>query len=131
MKTTIDGSYFDVDDAIEKVNILRKKQFTSTIYFLVIINCYIIIEEIGHEFNWNDTGRDLIYKKLDEFEADLMTPRNIELNKIVACTSSKIRLYTNTLLPFLKDIPTILRFTKDETMLKVFINIVHTENFNL
>lgn len=108
METTINGSYFDIDDAIEKVNFLKKKYLTKTSNFLVIINCYIIIKEISHEFNSYDTGIDWVYKHLDEFEAYLMTPRNIELNRIVACTSSKIRLYTNTLFPILKDIPTVL-----------------------
>lgn len=118
LETAIDGSYIDVEDVIEKANFLRTTRFSNARCFLVKINCFNIIQEIREEFDKHDAGRDWVYQHIQELEADLMTPRNIEVNRLVACTPSKIELYTNTLFPFLINIPPSLRFTADETMLQ-------------
>lgn len=41
--------------------------------------------------------RTLDNQHLQELEADLMIPRNIELNRLIACTPEKIDICTNTL----------------------------------
>lgn len=69
---------------------------------------------------------------MDELEADLQSPRNIELNPLVACTPEKISHYTDTLVPRLREINAALRFTADETMLQPTINkkVLVPDGFN-
>lgn len=100
---------------------------------MVKINCFFIIQEISEEFNKHDAGRDWVYQHIHELEADLMTPRNIEVNRLVACTPSKIETYTKTLFLFLIDIPPSLRFTADETMLQptVFRKVLVSDGLTL
>ena len=122
LETSIDGTYLDVNDTIEKANYLRKERFSNAHSFLIKIRCYNIIEELREEFNKHDAGRDWVYQHIEELEADLSTPRNIEVNRLVACTPEKIQLYTRTLFPFLEQIHPSLRFTADETMLQPSVN---------
>lgn len=128
----IDGCYIDVDNTIEKANFLRKERFTKARNFLLKINCYNIINELADEFKKHDAGKDWVYQHMDELEADLQTPRNIELNRLVACTPEKISHYTDTLFPRLREINAALRFTADETMLQPTTNkkVLVPDGFN-
>ena len=122
LETAIDGTYLDVNDTIEKANYLRKVRFSNARSFLIKINCYNIIGELSDEFSRHDAGKDWVYQHMEELEADLSTPRNIEVNRLVACTPQKIQLYTQTLFPLLQQIHPSLRFTADETMLQPSVN---------
>ena len=70
----------------------------------------MMLEEIGSINIW------------EELEAGLSTPRNIEVNRLVACTPEKIQLYTQTLFHYLQQIHQYLRFTADKTMLQSSVN---------
>ena len=65
-----------------------------------------------------ETGKTCINEHLIELESELHTPRNIELNRIIACTLQNIELFTQVFLPIVSKIPSSLRFSADETMLQ-------------
>lgn len=118
IENAIDGSFVDVEDIVEKANFLRKQRFQHATNFLTKCRCYSIIEELHKEQNIHDAGKTWVYSHLDELEADLNTPRNIELNRLISCTAENIVNYTDKLFPVLNSIEPVLRFCADETMLQ-------------
>lgn len=118
IENAIDGTYADVENIVEKANFLRKQIFEHAINFLIKCNCYGIIKEIEKELNVHDDGKTWVYSHLDELEADLNTPRNIELNRSISCTAENITNCTDMLFPLLDSIDSALRFCADETMLQ-------------
>lgn len=112
----------DIDDAVEKATFLRNARFQNATKFLQIINCFSIIEELNKEAANHEAGRTWVYSHVEELEADLRTPRNIELNRLINCTPEKMRTYTTKLFPVLDKINPALRFCADETMLQPTIH---------
>lgn len=112
----------DIDDVVEKATFLRNARFQNATKFLQIINCFSIIEELNKEAANHEAGRTWVYNHVEELEADLRTPRNIELNRLINCTPEKMRTYTTKLFPVLDKINPALRFYADETMLQPTIH---------
>lgn len=122
IENSFDGNYLDIDDAVEKATFLRNARFQNATKFLQIINCFSIIEELNKEAANHEAGRTWVYSHVEELEADLRTPRNIELNRLINCTPEKMRTYTTKLFPVLDKINPALRFCADETMLQPTIH---------
>ena len=112
-----EGCYLNVEDTIEKAIFLRAQRFKLAQKFLIKIKYYGILRDIINKFQVHDDGRSWVYQHINELEADIKTPRNIELNRLIACTPSNISYYTSKLFPILMKINPALRFCADETML--------------
>lgn len=95
-----------------------KERLANANSFLIRINCFGIIEEIDEQIGDLEGTRTWIYDHIEELNAQLSTPRNIVLNRLIACTPDKIFNYTLLLFPVLEHINPCLRFCRDETMLQ-------------
>ena len=62
--------------------------------------------------------RDRVYHQLPELNAELNSPRNVELNRIIACTPSNITDFSEKIRPVLDGVPPCLKFGTDETALQ-------------
>lgn len=118
----IEGQYIDVEDSIEKAEELRKERFANARLFLTRCNCFGILNEVEQTYNGHETTRSWIYQHLDELHAQLFTPKNVELNRLLACTPEKISKFINKFFPIVQKYHSCLRFTADETMLQPNIN---------
>lgn len=74
--------------------------------------------ELETLYRSQETTRNWVYQNQDQLNSELKTPRNIEINRIIASTPAKIDFFTSTLFPILNDIKPALRFCSDETMLE-------------
>lgn len=117
-----EGQYIDVEDSIEKAEELRKERFGNARLFLTKCNCFGILNEVEQTYNDHETTHSWIYQHLDELQAQLYTPKNVELNRLLACTPEKICKFINEFFPIVKIYHSVHRFTADETMLQPNIN---------
>ncbi len=122
LENATDGIYIDVEDTIEKVEELRKERFQKARSFLNKVNCYGILTEIEEFFNEHSAGRTWVYEHLEELQAQLFTPRNIQINRLLACTPNKIQSFLLVFIPLVENFLPCLRFAADETMLAPNIN---------
>lgn len=114
----LDGEYIDVEDTIELAEILRKERIRQAKKFLFEIGCFSIHQEIEEYSQNKETGRHWVYQHLAELESELHTPRNVELNRIIACTPENMKYFCSQFFPLIENIPPCLRFCADETMLE-------------
>lgn len=130
-ENAIDGEYIDVEYAVEIADILRNDRIENAISFLQHIKCYGICDEIRDFSRSNETGRSWVYQHLHDLETELRTPKNVEINRILACTPEKIGIFCETFLPIVDEIPPPLRFGADETMLAPVITrkVLVPQNF--
>lgn len=118
----IEGQYIDVEDTIEKAEELRKERFKNARLFLTRCDCYAILNEVEQLFNNHEATRSWVYQHIDELHAQLLTPKNIEINRLLACTPEKISKFIDKFFPIVSKFHQCLRFTADETMLQPNIN---------
>lgn len=104
----IDGTYIDVEETIEEAEYLRKRRIRNASSFLHHIGCYRISLEVMLLFTTLDVERDWVYHHLPELNAELNTPRNVELNRIIACTPSNIADFSEKIRPVLDGVPPCL-----------------------
>lgn len=84
-----DNEYIDVDDTLEVAENLRLKRIQLAESFLTKINCYSIFDEICEQVGNYEATRDWLYKNLEQLQSELQTPRNIAINRYIACTPEK------------------------------------------
>lgn len=117
-----DGIYIDVEDTIEKVEELRKERFQKARSFLNKVICYGILTKIEEFFNEHSAGRTWVYEHLKKLQAQLFTPQNIQVNRLLGCTPNKIQIFLLVFIPLVENFLPCLRFAADETMLASNIN---------
>ena len=81
-----------------------KERLANANSFLIRINCFSIIEEIHEQIGDLEGTRTWIYDHIEELNAQLSTPKNIVLNRLIACNTDKIFNYTLLLFPVLEHI---------------------------
>ena len=109
--------YFDAEDVLEQIILLRQKRFKLANNFLFDIKCYSIISELKNEYDNVQAEKGWLYMNKDKLEAELLTPKNVEINRMIACTPQNILDFTEIFIPIVDNYHPILRFCADETML--------------
>ena len=117
-----EGQFIDVEDTVEKAEELRRNRYGRARQFLTQCQCYGILKEIDKLYDNYEATRVWVYEHLEELQAQLFSPKNIEINRALACTPEKITRFTNKFIPIVQRFRPCLRFAADETMLQPNIN---------
>ena len=115
---SIEGQYIDVEDTIDKAEELRNARYANARLFLDQYEWYGILKEVEEIYNDHEATSHWFYQHLEELQAQLFTPKNVELNRLLACTPEKIIKFTNKFYPIISKYRSCLRFTANITMLQ-------------
>ena len=83
VEEVIDGNYIDVEETIEEAECLCPRRIKNASSFLYHIGCYKISMEVMLLFITLGVERDWVYHHLPEYNAELSTPKNVEINRII------------------------------------------------
>ena len=117
LKLTIDmsDSYFEIHEIIEEAMMIKKRRTLKMTQFLQKINCPNL------SFNAKAVDpptRSWVNKILDEIDANILFPKEIEESRLLCCNEEVVRHFFITHSNSLLNVPDALLFGADETMLE-------------
>ena len=112
------GEYIDVEDTVDEAERLRTDRIANARKFLIQIKCFKILEEVVFYSMRQEPARTWVYQHIDDLESELYTPRNIETNRLIACTPEKIIKFADIFYQVLQGYDPPLIFGADETTLQ-------------
>ena len=114
----LQGEYIDVEDTVDEAERLRTERIANARRFLIQIKCFKILEEVTIYSMRQEPARTWVYQHIDDLESELYTPRNIETNRLIACTPEKIIKFADIFYQVLQGYDPPLIFGADETTLQ-------------